>query len=101
MMFPVGDTSDSRSSSGIPPFSFSWELDGPAASLLAVGVAFLIEGFLKAGFLTEATVFAFGMALAAFPVPLAFSAPVGVGLEVPLTGEDLVKKLWMDRCPAA
>jgi hypothetical protein len=99
--FLTGDTSDSISSSGIPPFSFSWELDGPAASLLATGVALLIDGFLNAGFLTEGTDLDFGMALAAFPVPLGFNAPVDVGYGVPLIGEDFVKKLWMDLWPAA
>jgi hypothetical protein len=47
------------------------------------------------------TDFDFGMALAAFPVPLGFNAPVDVGYGVPLIGEDFVKKLWMDLWPAA
>lgn len=50
--------SDSRpahpTSNGIPPFSFSCELEGPIASLLGTGVLFLVAAFLKAGFLTGA-----------------------------------------------
>lgn len=98
-MFLAGVDGDGRpvssTSSGIPPFSFSWELEGPIASLLGTGVKFLTALFLKAGFFT-ATV-GFTMALTAFEVSLAFKIPLDV-LGVPFEGA-FEKKLCIDRCP--
>jgi hypothetical protein len=82
-------------SSGIPPFSFSCELDGPMASLLGTGVTILTAVFLNAGFLTGTAGFA--MALAAFEVSLAFRTPFDE-LDVVFEGA-FEKKLWIDRCP--
>lgn len=85
-------------SSGIPPFSFSWELGGPIASLLGTGVALLMAGFLNAGFFTAEVDFGFVMALAELPVPLTFNPAFdGVGVGVPFAGEDFVKKLFIVR----
>jgi hypothetical protein len=85
----------SSTSSGIPPFSFSCELEGPIASLLGTGVRFLTAVFLKAGFLTGTAGFA--IALTAFDVSLALRTPL-VELGVVLEGA-FEKKLWMDRWP--
>jgi hypothetical protein len=82
-------------SSGIPPFSFSCELEGPIASLLGTGVKFLATVFLKAGFLTGTTGFA--MALTAFEVSLTFRTPLDE-LGVVFEGA-FEKKPRMDRCP--
>jgi hypothetical protein len=76
----------------MPPFSFSWELDGPIASLLGTGVLLLTVDFLKAGFFGGSAGFA--MALAALPA-FSFKA-VLEELGVPFVGA-LVKKLAMDR----
>jgi hypothetical protein len=85
----------SSTSSGIPPFSFSCELEGPTASLLGTGVRFWTAVFLKAGFLTGTAGFA--MALTAFEVSLAFRIPL-VELGVAFDGA-FEKKLWIDRWP--
>src|SRR4051794_38944786 len=47
-----GDGRPVSSTSGIPPFRFSWELEGSIASLLGTGVKLLAMFFLNAGFLT-------------------------------------------------
>lgn len=87
----------SSTSSGIPPFSFSCELDGPMASLLGTGVMLLTTDFRNAGFFTGGV--GFVMALAAFEVSLAFKPPLeGVGVGV-LLAAFLPKKLWIVRCP--
>jgi len=89
----VGEGRPLSTSSGIPPFSFSWELDGPAASLLGTGVMLLMEAFLKAGFLGGSAGFAIALvALFAF----SFRAPLEE-LGVPFAGA-FVKKLAIDRC---
>lgn len=68
-------------SSGIPPFSFSWELEGPIASLLGTGVTFPVVVFLKDGFLTEAAGLA--IELTPFGSLLAFQTPeVELGVEL-------------------
>jgi hypothetical protein len=82
----------SFTSSGIPPFSFSCELEGPIASLLGTGVMFLTEVFLKAGFLTGTLGFAIAL------IPLGSELVVQVPLEelgVPLAGA-FEKKLRID-----
>ena len=65
----------STTSCGIPPFSFSCELEGPGASLLGTGVMFLMALFLKAGFLTGRAGFAMELLFADvsfdFRIPLA------------------------------
>ena len=91
----------SSTSSGIPPFSFSCELDGPIASLLGTGVMLLTADLRNAGFLTGSA--GFTMALTAFEGSLAFKTPVdgvgvGVGVGV-LLAAFLPKKLWIVRCP--
>jgi hypothetical protein len=97
--FLAGVDGDGRpvftTSSGIPPFSFSWELDGPIASLLGTGVKFFTAVFLKAGFLTGTVGFA--MALTAFEVSLAFKIPLEE-LGVVFEGA-FEKKPRIDRCP--
>lgn len=76
----------------MPPFSFSWELDGPGASLLGTGVMLLTVGFLKAGFFGGAV----GLAVELFALPaLVFKAPVEeLGV---LPAGVLVKKFMIDR----
>lgn len=80
------------------PFSspFSCELDGPIASLLGTGVAFLILGFWKAGVLTGTVGFA--ITLLFDEVLLVLRIPLDAVLGVPSTGVFLVKKLLIDRC---
>jgi hypothetical protein len=82
----------SSTSSGIPPFSFSWELEGPAASLLGTGVVLLTTDFLKAGFFNAMG----GLAMAFTPLAceLDFKMPLeGVGVP---SGAFLEKKLRID-----
>ena len=79
-------------SSGIPPFSFSCELEGPIASLLGTGVMFLTDVFLNAGFLTGTLGFA--MALTPLGSELVVQVPPEE-LGVPLVGA-LEKKLRID-----
>lgn len=76
------------SSAGMPPFSFSCELEGFCISLLGIGVMLLTAVFLKAGFLmVEAS---FAMVLLIFVEPFVFKAPLdAVGV---LFAEDLEKK---------
>jgi hypothetical protein len=83
----------SSTSSGIPPLSFSCELEGPIASLLATGVMLLTAVFLKAGFLTGT--WGLAMALTAFEVSLAFRTPLDE-FGVPDAGA-FEKKLAIDR----
>jgi hypothetical protein len=82
----------SSTSSGIPPFSFSCELDGPIASLLGTGVMFLTAVFLKAGFLTGTLGFA--IALRPLGSDLVVQVPPDE-LGVPLVGA-FEKKLRID-----
>lgn len=82
----------SSTSSGMPPFSFSCELDGPIASLLGTGVMFLTVVFLKEGFLT--TTVGFAIALTPLGSPLAVQVPLDE-LGVPLAGA-FEKKLRID-----
>lgn len=90
----MGEGRPLSTSSGMPPFSFSWELEGPIASLLGTGVMLFTEAFLKVGFFGGSAGFA--MALAAL-LTFSFRAPLEE-LGVPFAGA-LVKKLAMDRCP--
>jgi hypothetical protein len=76
----------------MPPFSFSWELDGPIASLLGTGVMLLTVDFLNAGFFGGAL--GLGIALAALPA-LAFKPPLEE-LGVAFAGA-FVKKFVIDR----
>jgi hypothetical protein len=88
----VGDGSPvSSTSCGIPPFSFSCELEGPIASLLGTGVTLPVVVFLNDGFLTET----FGLAKELTPLGslLAFQLPP-VEFGVPLGA--LEKKLRID-----
>ena len=81
----------SVTSCGIPLFSFSCELDGPAASLLATGVMLLTTTFLNAGFLTGTL--GFGIALTPLGSPLAVQVPADDGVALAGVFE---KKLRMD-----
>jgi len=94
--FLAGVSGDSRqlfsTFSGIPLFSFSWELEGPMASLLATGVMLLTMVFLNVGFLTG--VLGFGIALTPLGSPRLVQPPAGE-LGVPLAGA-FEKKLRID-----
>jgi hypothetical protein len=92
----TGDSrAESSTSLGIPPFSFSCELGGPAASLLGTGVKFLMVDFLNTGFVIIGTN---GFeALTLLDVSLASETPLDeVGVPLPAR---FVKKLAMLRCP--
>ena len=82
----------------MPPLSFSWELDGPIASLLGTGVALLMLGFLNAGVLTGTVGFAITLLLE--EVPLVLRIPFDE-LGVLAEGVFLVKKLAIDCCRVA
>lgn len=79
----MGDGRQSLSTSfGIPPFSFSCELEGPMASLLGTGVILLATPFLNAGFLTA--IVGLGKQLTPLASDWGFQTPVdefGVPLE--------------------
>jgi hypothetical protein len=70
-------------SAGIPPFSFSCELEGPIASLLGTGVMFFTAVFLNAGFFTGTVGFA--IALTPLGSELVIQVPPDE-LGVPLAG---------------
>jgi len=87
----VGDGRPVSTSSGTPPFSFSWELEGPIASLLGTGVMLLDAVFLKAGFFRGTLGFA--IILTPLGSELEFQTPVDA-FGVPLGAFE--KKLRID-----